>query len=333
MDGGMHISMTQRQAGIGLLAIASAGAWLATVAALLQRASMIDLLPNLVGGLLFTGLLLAYRANWLASIIPPLTISIYTLILIFGIPADFVVNQVSLAIITPALLAAVLLDFRWILGCGLAIFLGLGLRVGWQGAIVSPTNVVIFIACLAMICVIRLVTTTALRSSQQNQRRAEEALAVAEARSREAEGANRELQQQAEAQKRMLDLIDALETPVTPIADGVLLAPILGYIDARRASHLNRRILDAVYKQRAQLIVMDLSGLTEADISVASALIQMIQSVRLLGTDVLLCGVSGSLAMAMAKMDLPIGDVQTVATPQAALEYARQRSAAPKARA
>lgn len=329
----MQISMTQRQAGIGLLAIAAAGAWLATAAAVLQRASMLEMLPNLVGGLLFTGLWVAYRANWFASIVLPLTISIYTLILIFGIPADFVVNQVSLAIITPALLAAVLLDFRWILGCGLAIFFGLAQRVGWQGAIVSPTNVVIFIACLAMICVIRLVTTTALRSSQQNQRRAEEALAVAEARSREAEEANHELQQQAEAQKRMLDLIDALETPVTPIADGVLLAPILGYIDARRASRLNRRILDAVYKQRARLIVMDLSGLTEADISVASALIQMIQSVRLLGTDVLLCGVSGSLAMAMAKMDLPIGDVQTVATPQAALEYARQRSAAPKARA
>ncbi|MCS6840852.1 MAG: hypothetical protein NZ699_11315 [Roseiflexus sp.] len=42
----------------------------------------------------------------------------------------------------------------------------------------------------------------------------------------------------------MLQLISDLETPAITIADGVLLAPVVGRLDARRAQALNQRLLE-----------------------------------------------------------------------------------------
>ena len=59
--------------------------------------------------------------------------------------------------------------------------------------------------------------------------------------------------------------MSVLETPVIAIAEGVLLAPIVGHLDSRRAGQMTKRLLDAVYAQRARAVIIDIAGVPLVD--------------------------------------------------------------------
>ncbi len=86
--------------------------------------------------------------------------------------------------------------------------------------------------------------------------------------------ANQQLTGQIEQQAQLLDLVSSLEMPVVTLADHVLLAPIVGHIDGRRAQHITDRLLRTASANHSRLVVMDVSGVTVVDTVVAHALIQ-----------------------------------------------------------
>ncbi len=124
---------------------------------------------------------------------------------------------------------------------------------------------------------------------------------------------------QLEQQKELLDLVMTLETPVVPLADGVLLAPIVGHIDTRRAEALTKRMLQEASTQRARLVVLDIAGVSIVDTAVARALIHAVQALRLLGCDVALSGISATVAVSLIHLGVDLEHVQTVRSPQEAL--------------
>ena len=71
-------------------------------------------------------------------------------------------------------------------------------------------------------------------------------------------------------QQRLLDVISELETPVIPLGRGVLLAPLIGSLDVRRAEAACARILTNVIERRAQQVILDLTGVALTDSVAAS---------------------------------------------------------------
>jgi anti-anti-sigma factor len=99
----------------------------------------------------------------------------------------------------------------------------------------------------------------------------------------------------------------------------VLLAPIVGHLDPRRAEALMVRLLSVVHEQRARMIVLDIGGVSLVDTSVAGALLQTTQSLRLLGCAVALSGISANVAATLVGQGITLDNVMTVRGPQEAL--------------
>jgi rsbT co-antagonist protein RsbR len=119
--------------------------------------------------------------------------------------------------------------------------------------------------------------------------------------------------------RRLLELIATLEVPAVALADNVLLAPIVGHLDSRRAKMLTASLLDEVHQRRARLVILDVTGLQEVDTMVAKALLGTVQALRLLGCQVVLSGVSASTAMTLVHQEITLEGVRTVRSPQEAL--------------
>jgi rsbT co-antagonist protein RsbR len=159
------------------------------------------------------------------------------------------------------------------------------------------------------------------------------AVALADKRAAEAENARQRAEEaqstiarQYAEQQRLLDLVSVLETPVIAIAEGVLLAPIVGHLDSRRAGQLTQRLLDAVYAQRARAVIIDIAGVPLVDTQVAQLLIRTAQSIRLLGSSVALTGISSETAMTLSSLGTRLEEMQTVRNPQEALQMVTART-------
>jgi anti-anti-sigma regulatory factor len=167
---------------------------------------------------------------------------------------------------------------------------------------------------------IRLIADTAQRSAEENAAHALAAQQQAEAQARELAEANDLMNRQLDEQGQLLTLVTALETPMVPLADGVLLAPIVGHVDTRRAETLTARMLKEASAQHARLVVLDIAGVSLIDTAVARALVQTVRALQLLGCDVTISGISASVALTLVQLGIDLGRVRTARSPQEALE-------------
>lgn len=129
-----------------------------------------------------------------------------------------------------------------------------------------------------------------------------------------------ELEQRNAEQQRLLDLVATLEAPTIRLADGVLFAPIMGYLDSQRANTLTTRLLNAAYGNQTRAVILDITGVQALDSSVAHILLQMTVALRLLGCQVLISGVSASMATILVQQGNLLSGITTVRSPQEALE-------------
>jgi rsbT co-antagonist protein RsbR len=125
----------------------------------------------------------------------------------------------------------------------------------------------------------------------------------------------RVLRQQQEA-------IRELSTPVLQVRDRLLILPIIGLIDSDRARQLTEQLLDAIRQFRARVVVMDITGVAAVDSKVANHLIQTVDAARLLGTTVVLTGVSPATAQTIVTVGVDLSRMQTVGDLQGGIEVA-----------
>lgn len=91
-------------------------------------------------------------------------------------------------------------------------------------------------------------------------------------------------------------LILELETPLLPVAKGVLVMPLVGRVDTRRADRIMTALLDGVVNHRARVVILDITGVPVVDDNVAAGLVRAANAVRLLGAETLLAGVGPLVA-------------------------------------
>jgi len=317
----MNINITQRQAGLGMLVLSTVGAWLSLLLSLAQASSMSEIGVFVFGAVLFTLLLVVYvRFKHLEQSALSALLVVYTALIIFGLPQPFVNEAVTFALLTPSLLSFVLLNEVWTLGVGAATMMGVLIRAGGQGLYVNePMHLLIYAIAVLMLVLGRLVTNTAQRAAELNAARAETALARAEAQAEELADANHLMEIQLNQQNELLSLVATLEVPTVPLVDGVLLAPIVGHLDSRRAEMLNQHLLQESAAQRAKLVILDIAGVPTVDTAVAQRLLQTVQALRLIGCDVNLSGISATAAITLTHLGVDLTQVQTVRSPQEAL--------------
>ncbi len=131
--------------------------------------------------------------------------------------------------------------------------------------------------------------------------------------------ARQALEQQNAEQQRLLDLVATLETPAIAIAKGVLFAPVFGSLDSHRSQRLNERLLDEVHTRRVRKVILDITGVVTVDTQVAHSMLQLVQSLKLLGCKVVITGISASVATTITELGVELPGVETYHSPQEVL--------------
>jgi rsbT co-antagonist protein RsbR len=131
-----------------------------------------------------------------------------------------------------------------------------------------------------------------------------------------------ELQAAHEVQQEMLSTIKELSTPILNIYQGVLLLPIVGALDTARTSHVIDTLLDKIAGTRAQVVILDVTGVPRMDSQVADVLIQAARAAALLGSKVILCGISPAVAHVVISLGIDLRAMTPAADLQAALAQA-----------
>jgi CheY-like chemotaxis protein/anti-anti-sigma regulatory factor len=105
--------------------------------------------------------------------------------------------------------------------------------------------------------------------------------------------------------------ISELSNPVVEIWDGVLLLPVVGTLDDKRAAQMSTALLEAVRRECAQVVLVDITGCTVVDTYTAAHLINTVRSVRLLGAATVITGVSAHIAADLVKLGVELEDINT----------------------
>jgi rsbT co-antagonist protein RsbR len=111
-------------------------------------------------------------------------------------------------------------------------------------------------------------------------------------------------------------LVDELETPSVMLADGIMLAPIVGYIDEQRLARMTQRILNDIQKYRIRQMILDITGVATMDTAVANSLIRLTQAVRLLGCEISMTGISSTVAAIIVQQRIDLRSIRIARSPQ-----------------
>jgi rsbT co-antagonist protein RsbR len=318
------MKISQRQVTLGLLGLLSCTSLLISLILIIGTATSASsdydssvTITTSIACLVITSMLVAYWRGWeLARYVVLIAV---TLAIGLTTPAPFVSEIVSITIFIPAALALILATPIWVVGSTAMTYIILLIRAGGVGAYANPLAIIITVIIIGGIVLGRLITDTAQRNAEDQARRADAEKARAEAQALELAEANELMSQQLDQQQQLLDMVTTMEAPAVPLADGVLFVPIVGHIDTRRAEALTNRLLQDVSAQRAHLVVLDISGVTMMDTSVARALMNTTQAIRLLGCEVTLSGISAAVAITLIHLGVNLEGIATARSPQEAL--------------
>jgi rsbT co-antagonist protein RsbR len=118
------------------------------------------------------------------------------------------------------------------------------------------------------------------------------------------------------------DAIRELSTPVLQVRERLLVLPIIGILDSRRAKQMTDSLLRAIRENRARVVVMDITGVAAVDSKVANHLIQTVAAARLMGSLVIVTGLSADVAQSLVALGVDLAKINTMADLQGGLEEA-----------
>jgi CheY-like chemotaxis protein/anti-anti-sigma regulatory factor len=147
----------------------------------------------------------------------------------------------------------------------------------------------------------------------------------------EAQGAERlrAEQERARLQEEVIRMqaamLEELSTPLIPLSDAVVIMPLVGTIDSKRAEQILAAVTQGVVSKGARVAIIDITGVPTVDTHVASVLIRASQAVRLLGAEVVLTGIRSRVARALVELGVDLGGLVTRGSLQAGIAYAQSR--------
>lgn len=116
-----------------------------------------------------------------------------------------------------------------------------------------------------------------------------------------------------------------LSTPVIPLTDTIMVMPLIGALDSRRAQQVLETLLEGVAAQRANVVILDITGVPVVDTQVANALLRAAQAVKLLGAQIILTGIRPEVAQTLVGLGVDMAGITTLGTLQSGIMLAMGR--------
>jgi rsbT co-antagonist protein RsbR len=142
--------------------------------------------------------------------------------------------------------------------------------------------------------------------------------------SHRAEDEKRNAALQAEIIEAQGRVIRELSAPVLPLADGVVVMPLVGSMSRERIEQIARSLLERVHVDSIHMVLLDVTGMPDFDDAAVDEFLRLLRAIRLLGARTLLTGIGAALARRFLTRTEIIREVETVSTVQAGVELALQ---------
>ena len=306
--------LTQRQIHHGVFGLVTVGGLLLLISSLATALNTREIATILIGTVLSGGLWIAYWRGWEnARLAVVILVTLLTALGIQNVSRDY-----DILIFIAPVMALILTQPGWMVASAVTILGILLFRADGTGVYASTSNLIEFAVIIAGLVFSRLATDNTQRLAEAHAR-AEQSLAQAEQQARQLEQQASELGRRNAAQQSLLDLVAELEIPAVQLANGVLLVPIVGHLDSRRAQALTTRLLEDAHIQHARLVILDIAGVSVVDTAVAQALLQTAHALRLLGCMVFLSGIAAEVATTLVQLGIGLEGITPVRNPQDAL--------------
>jgi anti-anti-sigma regulatory factor len=128
----------------------------------------------------------------------------------------------------------------------------------------------------------------------------------------------------ANAERRaLLETMVGLAAPVIPVSEGLVVVPLAGYFDADRAAHIRPNLLAGIAAQRARIVVIDLTGVSEATEFLADHLARATRSAALMGCQIILTGAGPDVAWSLTEMSTELESLSAHRNLEEGLVYAQ----------
>ena len=137
-----------------------------------------------------------------------------------------------------------------------------------------------------------------------------------------------QLERMVEEKTKMLQaLVKELSSPMIPVLDGIVVVPLIGTYDEDRAEYLIENTLARLGEFQTQYLLLDLTAFNN-DISeyTADLIDKLASAAKLLGTEVILVGISAKLAMVISETLTNLRKYECLQTLQHGIYYALGKS-------
>ncbi|AKT42242.1 STAS domain-containing protein [Chondromyces crocatus] len=116
--------------------------------------------------------------------------------------------------------------------------------------------------------------------------------------------------------------LELLSTPLIPISDDVVVMPLIGTVDSRRAQQVMENLMQGVVSLRCHTVILDITGVSTVDSAVADALLRAAKGVSLLGARTVLTGISPQVAQTLVGLGIDLHGIITHGTLQSGIAWA-----------
>jgi anti-anti-sigma regulatory factor len=131
-----------------------------------------------------------------------------------------------------------------------------------------------------------------------------------------------ELQRVTEEQHQLQATVLELSAPLLPLLPGVLVLPLVGAIDVVRAERILETELQAIIREHTEVVLVDITGTSVVDTSVAMQLVRSADAARLLGCRTILVGVQPEIAQTLVGLGVDLRGIDTRSTLAEGLQMA-----------
>lgn len=116
--------------------------------------------------------------------------------------------------------------------------------------------------------------------------------------------------------------LQELSASLIPVFDKISVMPLVGTIDTERAKLIMENLLEGVVSQRAEVVLLDITGVPVVDTMVAHHIIQAADAVRLVGAKCMLVGIRPEIAQTIVALGINLHEFTTKSTLQKGMQSA-----------
>lgn len=125
-----------------------------------------------------------------------------------------------------------------------------------------------------------------------------------------------------QAMKAQSDALMEMSTPVAQLWKGILMLPIVGIIDSKRAQDIMNAMLHKIMDTQSKAFILDISGVAVVDTAVANHLIKITKASRLMGCLCTISGVSPAVSQTIVELGIHTEEINTTGNMKDALSQA-----------